>query len=218
MRLWTAAAFSLALSALAVPASAQVFKCAQAGQTVFSDRPCPDASGAILKASTPGPQGQLDFQVAVRHYLVTAPDYRSAMATLRASKDGFSGWARWATDYKYDSKPAGTGCAVRSVSVTIRGDILMPDWSNEKTATPADQSYWRTMYANLLRHEEGHTQHGREFGMLLKERLLGMGVMPCGEVDARLRGEYLRLAGNLMKRDQDYDARTAHGLRQDNPY
>jgi predicted secreted Zn-dependent protease len=201
----------------ATVANAQLYKCSQGGAAVFTDKPCPD-SGMALRGAAAGPQGSIDFQVATRHYQVSAPNVTSAYQTLKANNpDGFLGWARWKVNYRYDRSETAGLCALKQVAVHVEGDILMPEWIEEKSATEREQGIWRNMYARLKRHEDGHVQHGREFALLLKERLLGLGKVPCDELESRARQEYQLLYGNLQNRDKEYDRRTEHGLRQDNP-
>jgi predicted secreted Zn-dependent protease len=90
----------------------------------------------------------------------------------------------------------------------------MPRWINEPSAPQALQRRWSHYYAALKKHEDGHIQHGREFAILMKERLMGIGVVPCDQMQALAQSEYQRLYSNLKTRDQEYDARTNHGASQ----
>lgn len=207
----------VALASVA-PCLAQVYKCGRGAATLYSDKPCEDGPGTPVKAATVGPQGHLDFHVDTLHYAVSGANLREAYASMRANgPNGWAGFARWHVNYKYESKQVSEGCSIASVTVKVRGDIRMPEWKYESMASAGDQQNWRNMYALLKRHEDGHIQHGREFGLLLKERLMGMGAMPCADLQASADREYRALYGNLKRRDEEYDARTDHGLRQDNP-
>jgi predicted secreted Zn-dependent protease len=195
-----------------------VFQCREAGRLVFTDKPCAGADGSQLKVGGGGAQGSIEFEVPVRHYTVSAPNLQQAVRVIRASNPGgFWGFARWKVGYKYQTDEKAGNCTIRQVTLRVQGDILMPDWVEERQATTQEQGAWRTMYASLKRHEDGHVQHGREFALLLKERLLGIGSVPCAELAERAGREYQMLYANLRKRDEDYDFRTEHGLRQDNP-
>ncbi len=214
------ALLSASVALLCAPAHAQVFKCTEGTSVVFSDKPCASASAASTQlAVTSGPGGHLDFQADLtRHYPVTGPNVRAAYLSMRArGPGGWAGMARWKVDYSYEGKTTGNDCKISRVVVRVIGDIQMPQWVEEKNASAADQAEWRRMYAVLKRHEDGHIQHGREFGLLLKERLLGIGTVPCAELATRAQQEYTALYANLNKRDAEYDRRTDHGVRQDNP-
>jgi predicted secreted Zn-dependent protease len=196
-------------------ARAQVYKCDNAGKSEYSDRPC--AGGAIqpMKLQSPGgARGSIDFHVNTRYYPVTGGDIASAYQSLRVrGPGGFSGWARWKVDYQYTSEAVASGCRIRAVTVRVDGEILMPQWIEEKSASLADQTSWRAMYNQLNRHEDGHVQHGREFALLLKERLMGIGAVSCEQLQPLTQREYQLLYENLKNRDQEYDRRTEHGLR-----
>ena len=201
-------------------AHAQVYKCTEGPAVIFSDKPCASAAAVSTQiAVTSNADGRLDFQADLtRHYLVTGPNFRAARLSMNVrGPGGWSGMARWKVDYTFESKRAGQGCAIGRVAVRVVGDIQMPQWVEEASASQADQFEWRRLYANLERHEQGHIQHGREFGLLLKERLLGIGTVPCDELKGRAQQVYTTLYANLNQRDAEYDRRTDHGLRQDNP-
>lgn len=205
-----AAAFILSM--LATSASAQVYKCSKGGRVAFSDRPCKEASTLHL-ATAPGPRGSLDFQVPVRHYPINGTDLASAVASMRRNNPGgFAGFARWKVNYRVERIEAGGACVVDAAHVQVIGDILTPEWFEERQAAP--QAAWRAAYARLKIHEDGQVQHGREFALLLKEQILGLGRMPCSDLDARVQREYESLLANQRQRDAEYDQRTSHGLRQ----
>ncbi len=217
MSLRRAAMAAAALLAGAAGTQAQVYRCGPAGSAVFSDRPCPEA-GEKLKVSEPGATGRIEFEVPTIHYEVHAKRLVGVVQAMRTQNPGgFWGWAGWNVDYQLQHDRRGDACTMTSVTVRVRGKITMPRWVDEPQATLAEQTEWRRMYADLKRHEDGHIQHGREFALLLRERLLGMGTQACDGLEARARQEYHRLHENLKRRDADYDRRTDHGLRQDNP-
>jgi predicted secreted Zn-dependent protease len=205
--------WSLALPALS--ARAQVYKCENAGKMEYSDQPCVSGTTTPMKLQViGGAQGLIDFQVTTRHYPVTGGDFASALQSLRArGPSGFAGWARWKVDYQFSNEAVASGCRITAVTVRVDGEILMPQWSEEKSASSPDQASWRTMYSQLKRHEDGHIQHGREFALLLKERLMGIGAVPCEQMQSHAQREYQQLYENLKNRDQEYDRRTDHGLR-----
>lgn len=200
-------------------AQAQVYKCKVGGAVVFADMPCAGSGEKLTPARAGGPNGSLDFQIMTRHYPVNGDTLAVAYRDMRASSpDGFTGWARWKITYDLEkTPPANNHCSVSAVRIRVIGDILMPQWNQEHQAPLKDQQWWRSMYTGLKRHEDGHVQHGREFGMLLKERLLGLGHLPCETVESRAQQEFQLLYGNLNQRDNEYDRRTDHGRRQDNP-
>jgi predicted secreted Zn-dependent protease len=198
-------------------AQAQIYRCEQNGKLAFSDQPCKAGAKATQKDYAPSasPSGTLDMQVAVRHYPVQGRDYASLSQSLKANgPKGFHGLATWNIRYDYTTRKQRDGCQVDTVQVKVSGEILMPNWADE-TAAPADlRQRWSAYYAALKQHEDGHIQHGRELALLVKEKLMGLGVVPCESVQGRTESEFQRLTGNLKARDQEYDARTQHGASQ----
>jgi predicted secreted Zn-dependent protease len=198
-------------------AHAQVYKCKQASSFVFTDKPCPDSGKAMVVAGE-SPNGQIQFDVVTKHYEVSGRDASAVHRSFKANNPGgFAGWARWKVDYEISRATHGDQCSVSAVSIRMVGDIMMPRWVEEASVPDIQRYWWQQMYSGLKRHEEGHIQNGREFAVLLKQRLLGLGTVPCSELDANARREYELLATNLRDRDREYDRRTQHGLRQDNP-
>jgi predicted secreted Zn-dependent protease len=207
------AAFALAI-ALGMSASTGV----QGQQTSFSDKPCTEGNEVKLKGPAGIPQSDIQFDVVTTHYPVRGADYVQAYRGLGAPHGGgFAGWARWNVSYNFDTLPRAEGCSVDRVHIRITGQIMMPKWEALADATLRDQAYWHAMYAQLKRHEDGHIQNGRDFALLLRERLLGIGTVPCDSIQATASQVYRTLQAGLQNRDADYDRRTRHGLRQDNP-
>lgn len=203
--------------ALLPPALAQVYRCEQNGKLAFSDQPCKPGAKATQKdyAASPGAKGMLDLQVAVVHYTVQGRDYDSLAQSLSANgPKGFHGLATWKIGFQYTTRKQRDGCQVDTVTVKVDGEIKMPRWADEKAAPQELQARWRNFYAALKRHEDGHIQHGRELALMTKEKLLGLGVVPCEKVQDLANAEFLRLLDNHKARDREYDERTQHGVNQ----
>jgi predicted secreted Zn-dependent protease len=211
-----AGALALTLALFVFGAQSQVYKCGSGKDAVYTDKPCAIA-GAEMKMPS-GPGGSFGFDVLTRHYVVSAPNVAAVARTIHDNRpEGHWGRARWHVEYRGERVKTPRGCSFQSVRVQVVGEIEMPQWQEEKSATVTEQELWRKMYSSLQVHEEGHIQNGREFAMLLKERLLGLGDVSCGELDMRAQKENAILYENLRRRDEEYDRRTDHGKRQNNP-
>lgn len=206
----------LLLVAVAGLTHGQVYRCEQGGQIVFSDQTCERGAKATKKVfATSAAIGTLDIQIAVTHYSVQGQDYDSLMSSLRANgPKGFHGLASWNIRYDYTTKRRGDACQIDTVRTQVNGRILMPRWTDELSAPQALRRRWNDYYAALKWHEDGHIQHGKELALLVKERLIGLGVAPCDQMQVMAQKEFDRLYGNLKMRDQEYDARTNHGAIQ----
>jgi predicted secreted Zn-dependent protease len=194
---------------------AQVYRCEQDGKLAFSDQPCKPGAKVTQKAYAQGSNGAIDLQIAVNHYTVQGRDYASLGQSLAANgPKGYHGLATWTIGYEFTTKKLRDGCQMDTVKVKVGGTILMPKWADEQAASPDLQQRWRAYYAALKLHEDGHIQHGREMAMLVKERLLGLGLVPCDRTQALAAAEFNTIVANLKTRDAEYDARTNHGASQ----
>lgn len=204
------------LMATATEALGQIHRCERNGSVSYSDRPCEAGAKATQQSyAVAAPSGALDLAVTQVHYDVTGHDYPTLIRSLRANGPrGFHGLARWKIDYHYTTTQQRQLCSISSVRLRVSGEILMPRWVDSASA-PADlQRRWSEYYSALQQHEEGHVQHGRELAILVRERLMGLGAVPCDTLQKLAQSEYDRLYGNLKTRDQEYDARTNHGATQ----
>jgi predicted secreted Zn-dependent protease len=163
----------------------------------------------------PSKSGGLDTKIIWNRYPVTGRDYASLVRSLSANgPKGFHGLANWDISYQYTTVPSGTMCRFDSVRLTVKGEILMPKWTDEAAAPPSLRQRWQDYYAALQQHEEGHVQHGNELAALVQEKFLGYGDMACGQAKAIAQSEFDRLYNNLKNRDKEYDQRTQHGATQ----
>lgn len=171
-----------------------------------------------MKTASGRANHDIQFKVEQGRYDVAGATLDAAYAQIRArGPGGYWAMARWSARYTYQSHRQGANCQISQLRIFITGHILMPQWQGRDRAPRADQAAWDRMYEKLLRHEQGHVQYGREFAILLRERLAGMGSVPCQELQARAQRIFDPLLASLRARDQDYDRRTEHGIRQDNP-
>ena len=194
----------------------EVFRCERNGEVVFSDRPCgADAKVIQIDPGSDAGVGTVNMQVAINHYPVHGHDYKSMLRSKRENgPNGYGGLARWRIRYEYTTKKSMNDCKIDTVRTTIAGNILMPNWVDERSADQGLRRRWRRYYDALMRHEEGHIQHGRELALMVNARLLGLGSVPCNEMKTRAKSEFDRVYQNLLGRDQEYDARTNHGETQ----
>jgi len=204
------------LLAVASSAQAQIYRCERDDKIAFSDRPCETGAKSTQKSyATSGASGVLDLQIAVNNYQVQGRDYGSLVSSLNANGPrGSHGLASWRIGYEYTTERQRDACQIATVRLKVSGEILMPRWTEESSAPLELQRRWSDYYAALKRHEDGHIQHGRELALLVKERLMGLGAVPCDQLPALAEREFQRLYGNLKARDQEYDARTNHGATQ----
>lgn len=211
-----ACAFAFTATLPSASAQAQIHRCEADGRVTYSDRPCETGAKATTRPyAATAPSGVLELDIRQRYYDVAAHDYPTLVRALAAKGPrGFHGMAGWKVSYHYTVDQQPSGCAVDSVRVRVAGEILMPRWTDAADGPRDLQRQWSDYIVALQRHEDGHIQHGREFALLVKERLMGLGRIRCDVLPTLAQREYDRLYANLRTRDQEYDARTGHGRTQ----
>ena len=195
---------------------AQRYRCELHGKPAFSDQPCKPGEEPTRKDAAPSEaRGTLEVNVAIKHYTVRGRDTASLSQSIKANgPKGFHGQTQWNFAYEYTAAKERDACRMRTVRVKADAEILMPQWADEATAPPALQRRWHAYYAALKAHEDGHVRNGKELAPLVKDRLLGLGAMPCDQVKAIADAEFRRLTASLRARDKEYDDRTDHGANQ----
>ena len=209
-------AVAMAALAAACECSAQVYRCEHGGKVSYSDQTCEAGAKSTQKIYSPAPaSGTLDLQVVVTYYAVTGRDYRSLMNSMNVNgPKGFHGLASWKIRKELATAKAKDGCHISTVHLTVTGEILMPRWEDKSTASADLQQRWARYYDALKLHEDGHIQNGRELALLVRERLMSLGTLPCERLPGIAEGEYQRVYSNLKSRDKEYDDRTNHGATQ----
>jgi predicted secreted Zn-dependent protease len=206
-------------------ALAQVRKCLVDGRTVYTDVPCTSGEPiAVIKnksmqasstQTTSSPSTGIDSKVIWNRYPVRGQDYASLVKSLAVNgPKGFHGLASWNVVYQYTTRITGNACRFDSIKLIVKGEILMPKWTDEDTAPPALRQRWADYYSALQQHEEGHLQHGNELASLVQEKFLGYGDFACDQANTVAKSEFDKLYTNLKNRDKEYDMRTQHGATQ----
>jgi predicted secreted Zn-dependent protease len=212
-------AWLLALLCMLMPpvVLAQVNKCAIEGRTVFTDAPCleavPPNTAAAKNASQIGDVP--DAQILWNRYPVKGKDYESLQrALLVSAPKGFHGLAGWNITYHYTTTADGKVCKFETVSLNVKGEILMPHWTDETAAPQELRQRWHTYHAALRQHEEGHVQIGKDLATLVREKFLSIGNFPCSKAQTIAQTEFDEIYKDVRERDKEYDERTLHGATQ----
>ena len=58
--------------------------------------------------------------------------------------------------WKLWSRPEGNACRIVKDIVTIKIDMLLPNWTDRDRAAPPARKTWQEYYDKLLAHEDGH--------------------------------------------------------------
>lgn len=199
---------------LATSAQAQIFQCAPG---VFTDKPCVDGKAIEIKqTANPAAAGaKINFDFKQTTYPVHGGDYWTAFNRMKAMGK-FNAWAKWNASYTYNRSQTDKTCRMSDLAITITAEIQMPEWVEKGGAPAQDQRWWNEGHRQLQIHEDGHVAHGRDFAILLREKLLSLSADKCEQLDQMAQSQLFRLEANLRKIDEDYDRLTHHGLRQFN--
>ena len=148
----------------------------------------------------------------------SARELRDAMNEKRpVGKDGkpHDAITSWFVRWQYATTTSPAACAIKSFDVSLDISMTLPQWTNESAAAPQLVQHWRTYYAALLKHEEGHRAIGsgaaadiRDAGSKLPSE---QGCGDLAKAVGKMTGEILE---RYRQREREYDRDTDHGRTQ----
>ena len=155
------------------------------------------------------------------YYKITgssARELRDAMNAKRpVGKDGrpHDAVTSWFVRWTYTTTGGSPGCAVKAFNVSLDLAMTLPQWTNESDATPQLLEHWRTYYAALVKHEEGHKAIGTSAAADIRDAGSRLSSEPsCSELAKaveKMTGEMLE---RYRQREREYDRDTDHGRTQ----
>lgn len=120
---------------------------------------------------------------------------------------------RLETRYTLETGPE--GCRLRDLSLQLHITIHLPRWRPKGRRPEELGRRWDTMLAALTRHEEGHRDNAIWAALGLHRRLSSLGLAPdCLALERIAQRERFKMELRFAQRDQAYDRRTDHGVRQ----
>jgi predicted secreted Zn-dependent protease len=120
----------------------------------------------------------------------------------------------WELEWAYRPAPAGDGCALRDVRVTLTLTVTLPRWT-PPAAAPADlRAAWRTYLQRVRVHEAGHRAIAEANARELLAALAAVHRPTCdaARAEAARTAEGIVAAGRA--RNRAYDVETRHGQTQ----
>jgi predicted secreted Zn-dependent protease len=121
----------------------------------------------------------------------------------------------WHIRWRYATGGPRLGCAVTSFEVFLETVTTMPKWVDEAEAPSSVVERWRTYYAALLVHEEGHKAIATAAAAAI--RRAGAAVSPessCAELARVIDEAATRVLDEYRQKERRYDAETSHGRTQ----
>ncbi len=119
-------------------------------------------------------------------------------------------------EVRYELLPLPAGCQLRAVELTLEVTIHLPRWRPEGRRPVGLGKRWDTMLEALTRHEEGHRDNALWAAHGLHRRLLELAEpgQDCLALHRAAQRERFKAEVRYRQRDQAYDRRTDHGVRQ----
>ena len=128
---------------------------------------------------------------------------------------GYSGYAKWDIKIKYTWNDIGHLCVLTSSGVDLNILYTLPKWSNKSRGEVELQRSWDIYYTNLMKHENGHGEHGE---LAYKEIKKGFSRISsrenCRQLEQALRTVTDNAIAKYAQKDVDYDQHTGHGDTQ----
>lgn len=166
-----------------------------------------------MKPTAAGVNIKINFIETTSHFTVDAPNLEGVNAIFRAQT-----WSAYNLMHPptitSTIKSAGKECELVEATITVTNNNHMPVWPYYEKADLESKRSWNRFYEDAVIHENGHRAIAREFTVILREKLTGIGPKPCELLDqwfAALQGQAWK---QLRERQEAYDRQTNHGQTQ----
>ena len=148
----------------------------------------------------------------------TAHDLRQEMRAKGPPGAGgrrFDGYTKWDVDWRYWYRQRGGMCTIDRVQIKVKITTTLPVWQNEQDADDQTRTRWHRYREALVRHEDGHRQHGLAAARDVDRTLKALAAeKSCDALGAKANESAKAIIGGYNQRDLDYDRDTNHGATQ----
>jgi predicted secreted Zn-dependent protease len=166
-------------------------------------------------------QAAVNLNDHVEHYAIsgsTTADLRQEMNNRGPQGAGgrrFDGYTHWYVSWRYQYNNTGSGCAIASVTTSVKVTMTLPRWSNEGSANSATRQQWARYLAALEQHEQGHRRHGVEAANEIDVAIAALpSAASCDALSATANALGKSIIQKYVQRDVDFDRDTRHGITQ----
>lgn len=155
-----------------------------------------------------------------RYYDVVASNLEQLRKRMKAlqlhgpNDDPSSGMTLQTIKVQYDAEHIDGGCKLGDIAVSVEIEIVLPRLVAPRRASRDMKERWTKMIDGLTRHEEGHRDNAVRAGRELLERLKALPPTPCRDLRRAADRVHDNVVNRMQLRDQIYDQRTEHGVRQ----
>ena len=161
------------------------------------------------------------LNVRTNYYDVTGDTFqtiREEIVRRRPWKEECDAFTRWKVDWTFTMEDPGSGCRLKSLSVSTDITITMPRWNVAASEDAGLKAAWISYFKLLATHEEGHKQIALAAAKEARNCILQLKPAgSCSELESSINREGKKVIDQFAEREKVYDARTDHGRKQANP-
>jgi predicted secreted Zn-dependent protease len=97
-------------------------------------------------------------------------------------------------------------CQVGGAAVTLRTNLILPRWTNQRRAEKDLRVIWATLSSDIKRHEERHAEIARNHARLLERELLALPARrDCDAVEALVNETTKRVLSEHDRQQMRFD-------------
>lgn len=151
-------------------------------------------------------------------YPVTGADRATIHGQLRipnpAAAESFAGTHESRFAWTYEVRDVRGRCAVRSATVTLTSIVTLPEWTPPPKVDGSLVADWARMRKAIATHEQGHRLIAYEGAARVRRALEKIPKQSCAAMPGAAQAAADLVLHDLDLRQQRYDERTAHGVKQ----
>jgi len=117
--------------------------------------------------------------------------------------------------YSYTYQPEYDGdlrnCRVRCGEIHFKFETVLPQLADFEGKSDRLRRQWLQFQAVIIEHEAGHHKIYLQLVKQIPEALDGVGVVPCSELDDRIKVAVSRVVNTMRQASAEYDEETGPG-------
>ena len=183
-----------------------------------------EAAGGVAEeraeaAPAPAPSNAVETIIGSETYAVQGDTEQEILNSLRLGGPKSAGAVYFGLtvtelEYQYYKVEEIGACRIEDVTVELRVDITLPDWTPGRDADARLRSAWARFSAALTGHENHHRDLAVEGAEEVRAGLEGLRVPDCASADAEARRVAEAVRIRTETRHRDFDHQTGHGREQ----
>jgi predicted secreted Zn-dependent protease len=177
-------------------------------------------AGCLLALGAALADGDVEIVERRSYYDVRARDFADLRAQMRKlqlhgpADDPSSARTHQHLDVSYELEKNGDACRMRDLAIRVEVEIVLPRLVAGGSLGRDADARWDEMIKALGAHEDGHRDNVVRAAHELGDRLRGLEGTDCRKLKREAQRIHDAVVTRMQIRDQRYDERTAHGIRQ----